>query len=1010
MALSLPPALLAAQDAPLRHPVVELKAGRFGETLPFSGRRLDEIFKDEYGLSALMHSSGRACAAYIIEHSDRTPVEWEVQYVYTNPDRTEFNYITLFVVDSRNGWRIQDLVINELKDKNIGLIVMYERGDMAAYILSAAGQIVSSSKIVGTAGGYGAGILSRNTDYLFMYSKPAPMIVPVIGGSYTDIKTRDYTIVVTKDGTNVDATFRYGSVQTDIPMASGMPVLIEYGLTVSFPAAYYFQGQEFYFAAYLATHSACTLTLNNFPEDGSTVRVAGKTYVFRENLTLLPEDPADPESPLTVQVPYEVKIDHQSKEITLENLNCAINAGSYDESGVGERYANGTQAHPQIYAERKRGSTFLDLTARQAGAITYAVTLGDGCGISLYNTENDGLTGGANSAFSVVTTLPGCKTYTATSPDFLQWSEPQETILRGVVPIRDKQRYYFTKLSNGSVMLWFDCVTGGRDALTAITNIFYALSVDGGYVYDAAKAASNFTTPQIMAKDARCCEKAANRLTLAYNESHSAMRITRDTQGVPPLPGFDNPAGIIFNVDFVRRRAYIDCDYSQDSVAGIDITGGIICVLEIDIDEWRVLRYWNKETAPSVPPIAAGSFEASSPNQKGYAAASRRAYSAGRYNVFIRPGFCYAIVQDVISNTMKELWFADFTGDVDSHVSYKCNINLSGTDWSGKHYPVGAYVNETNQKLWFVLTNGYSMFGYEGDRQEFACLDLSEIFDMSTNRYGAQVVMTLPDQGERKLNHIDYNEAENAWTFCWNNGNVHVIDGNAWGTLYKINRSNCVNFPASGLLCAVYKNGKIYGGAHNTSNEGQYSGAQGICIADLSNGSTSYHVPPFVPISFYEHLGINRLVVSKEELVIFFAYAANTQHRLSAVCVYNVKTDKWTVLNSQSVPGFSDPPGVPYGTYHIAYDEGTGNIYTMGASSYVANGFQVVNINGKVERIVYSNGEVREADKQITFEEPQLLVKGSSETNGHIFYDEEQHLYAFWQRKASGYQIGRAHV
>lgn len=988
MAMSLPAPLLAAQNAPVRHPAVELQATQFEESIPFKGNRIDELFKDECGLTTVLHSSGRVCVAYLFRNQDN---HWMLQYVYSNEERTEFNYVELW----REYYDVSDLALAELKDGNIALLVMYGDRNMKAHIMSVKGIMVSSSEIAGTVGCYGAGILSRDKDYLIMFSKPAPAIVPVISGKYTSTETKDYTLVVTKDGDYTNSAFKYGNLQQDVSMAGGTVIQIENGLSVSFPKAYYFKGQEFYFTAYKATYSSCQLSINDFPKDGATVTVAGTAYTFRDVLTLVPDDPNDLQHTAYHQIPYEVKIDHLSKEITLENLNCAINHGSYDASGEGERYAIGTPTNPLVQSSRSRGSNSLYLSAKNLGDLRYPVELGAGCGIGFYYNGVSGLNGGKESSYTVVTTLPSCKTCIVTSDKFTKWSKPLEYILQGIVPIRDKRRYYFNKLKNGNILLWFDCITAGRNDITAVYNIFYSMSSDGGLQWTKAKTVTDYNTPQVIARNARCAEQDAGRLMLAYQETHGCMCIDHHSQGVPENV-MEELGGLIMNVDFECRRAYVSSTYQYDMFNVADATNYI---LEIDIDEWRVLRHWNDSTAPALPHIVSGVHyeESGGPFHVHDFDQTSLSVSKGRYNIIVQPTACHIMVMDVITNRIVDLQFANWQSISNAHFRLNNNTDISGSSISGDHHPLGAWVDDGHDRLWVVFSGG--------KQQEFAYLDLKQVFDFNINRYDVNVVTKLysganGEPSNDDLRYLDYNQVENIWTFSWMNGVIQVTDGESWGTLYRIYPNNCGGYPVDGISGATYREGKIYGGACNDKNEAQYNGIQGLCIIDLQEKRCSYYVPPFILPDCYDNLSILRVCVTKSNKVIFAA----TGNGVTSVCVYHLDTQKWTVINSSTVSGFKDPETLADVSMHVAYDESNGNIYVMQRNSWQSNGIQVVNIDGKVERIAYRNVTVDAENSVISIGEPKLLVKGNAEANSHLFYAPDGLLYTFWQKRQSGYR------
>lgn len=969
MALTLPPALRAAQDAVVRQPVIELKASSFSESIPFAGNNVDEMFKDEYALTTILHSSGCVCAAYIVVNDN---IYATIQYVRTNTDRTEFNYVDLLRFNF-NG--TEELTMCELRGGDVGLIVRFGNVLAAAYILGIDGSVKSKKDIPGTKDAYGLGILARNDDYFIMFSKPAAAVVPVIGGNYTEERGKEYTIIITKDGANTVSSFKFAS--EEIPMNGSAVQPLENGLTIAFPAATYYKGQEFYFTVYGATYSHSDIGVEQIPVDGATIQIAGVTYTFRNALTLLPEDPADPESPCTVEIPYEVKIDHQSREITLENLNCAINCSSYDEVGAGERYGRGTAPHTLVYSERKRGDTIMYVTARAYGNKTYVVTHSDGSG-----TSGGNVTGGVNPTVSAVSSFPSCKTYTASSPDFMVWSAPQGYDIPGIVPTRDKRRYSFAKLDDGKVLLWFDCVTAGRTGATAVYNIFFSGSVDGGFTWSQANAVTNYNNPQVIAKNVRCAQKTADEATLAYQESYGCLQMGRFTPGNPFGDLF---GGLVFNIDFIRRRAYISIGWERQSDS---YTSGFI---EVDIDEWRIMRYWNRDTAPAVPWMLTEFFMGA------YARAgywySTATHSEGRYLVWVKPQMHAIYIFDVLTNRGKEIHFANFTAA--DHYTLTANVNLSGSSISADHSPMGAHVDEASGKLWVVLSDDMAptqaVDNIKSTKQELASLDLQQIFDLNVNYYDVSVTINLTfGKTVHELRWIDYNRSENVWTFTWYCGNrcIRVIDAASGGLLYHVDAESCRNFPVLGVEKCVYHGGKLYGGAIASADESKYNGMSGLCIVDLATMQANYYQPPG---GYSSGSVIGDVIVTDDNKVLLGC--EGSAH--NSIHIYDLERSLWTTLNNETVPGLREFSSA---TSRVAYDESTGSIYIIeGHGGAGGSGLQMINIDGKVERLVYR--DIQLSDMAISVAKP--LAKGNAETEPHIFYADEQ-LYAFWLRKKIG--------
>lgn len=954
MAQTLPPALLAAQDAKVRQPCIELKASSFDESIPFIGRRLDEYAGTEKGLSVILHSSGRIYAAYVLEE-DRI-----VQLAYTDAERTQFTYVDI----GSNLYGLECTLL-ELADQNIALIVTLSGRAPNAYILNQAGEVLHKTQMPNAfKDAYGLAMLRRSTDYLLMFSQPATTVKPAVSGSgYEGAETKQYTLTVVGDGTNAEAGFRYSPSGLAVPMGNGKPVEMEKGLTVTWPSTLYTDGQEYFFTAYPASPSEGKCVIKSIPADGANVSIAGTMYTFVDVL--------DP------QTPYQVQIDHMSSEISAENLRCAINADEYEGSGAGFRYSSAA-ANPHITAERRSGAAELALRARTAGKDTYPAASSD-AGIVV-----SAISGGTDPSVSAVTALDSCKTANAATLDFKKFTAPADMPLPGVVASRNKKQYAFCKLPDGRVVLTFDCITGGSTAATAITNIFYAVSTDGGHNFGRAQAVTGYSAPREIANTARIAVKDEKSAVLTYGESVGCLWLN---QG----------GGSVFHVDLVRRRAYISSNGAGQ--------GGAVPVLlyEADIDEWKILRTWGTSSHPALPswmsgePLGAGTVYPSWAKSKSDGRYVCLGTAGGRGFGEIR--LAAVMVLDVTKNLFKSLFFEKYTKSNDNNYVFHKNVDLSNSKIKGECYAQLYRIHADENRMWVVL-------GDSGDekRKELAYFDLDEIFDQSNSRYTANVVYDLTGEKIPSRIEAEYNDEDNVWAvnlgYC-----IKVLDAESYALLHIVDAGTISNFPANGLMQIKYKSGKIYGAADNTENEAKYSGIQGLCIIELAQNSISYHKPGTAFAGNYSNYIFRspQPISGNRVLGVAGNHTLAADRFWSSLALFDEDTQTWTFLNSGNTRGFHDL----YVDSHFAYDETTGLIYTMAAvnkvNSWSTIGFQLVSIEGAIDRVYYRGVNI-DGDN-LYFSEPKTLVKGNAETNGVPLADpSDRGLYYFWRHRYGEHQ------
>lgn len=150
MALTLDPALAAAQDSQKRHPLAEIVSSQRVSDIPFDGTRLTGETFSEYDPSVIAHSSGRLVLAYIADTGGAT-ARSQIKFVYTDIERTAFTTVT-FDLYAKAFSEILSVSICEMTGGNIGMVLLVNDKTGHVYrlirrIYTVAGVAVSDAEI-----------------------------------------------------------------------------------------------------------------------------------------------------------------------------------------------------------------------------------------------------------------------------------------------------------------------------------------------------------------------------------------------------------------------------------------------------------------------------------------------------------------------------------------------------------------------------------------------------------------------------------------------------------------------------------------------------------------------------------------------------------------------------------------------------------------------------------------------------------------------------------------------
>lgn len=582
MANSLSAELLAAQENTVRFPLVEIKAAQFKNDLPFTGQRATPNDVDENDIYTITHSSGRIIGVYT-EKAYNNYVN--LKGFYTDVNRTQYTYFSL--ITNASSYPLSDLSLIELDDGRLALA--YIRTNGGTYELRLAtfnydgtnfvsNVIKTSSNVL-----YSPSIIIANTGYLMSYIEDQP-INATSGGTYTGTSNGTFYIEILSDGDQTTATYKWqknqGAWSNPITMISNAQTLQD-GVTITFAGSFW-AGQTMQFLAVAALPARGDITAMAKPNSGDTVTIGSVVYTFRAQLTI----PA---------VANEILIDSLSKDISLENLRCAIMSDVFEGTGVGVRFSTGTLIHPTITAIRDNND--LILYAKQTGTSGNSLTLTtDGTRLTDAN-----FAGGSNSSIGAVIGIPSSKLYLTKSTTITgTWSTSIEPSIGGISGGRKKYDTFLARLSSNAIWLAFTYLTAGADAQTAVYNLFYAISVDDGTTWGNAISLTGFTTSNAISRRPFIMERLMNDVIIAYEETATVIhkRAYNASYAADPAWVVTDANSYITHCHFdpVHRKAYVTLFHQSSN---IDVDG----IIRIDVDSWAVDRYWTYNTVPAIPSI-----------------------------------------------------------------------------------------------------------------------------------------------------------------------------------------------------------------------------------------------------------------------------------------------------------------------------------------------------------------------------------------------------------------------
>lgn len=878
MSITLNSTLKAAQDGQSHHIILDIVSEPIIADIPFVGYLLTDETTNEHEPNVIMHSSGRLNLIYTFGTNS-------FKFVYTDLERTQFYFVTINYSDIGMGIAETALEasICELSDGNIGMIFIsctVSNYYLKRVILTNIGSIQSYATIASYSRSSVYEINSPfvirllNDSYLLAYLKGS-QLQPTSSGTYTGTNNGEYIVAITTDGDNTTAKFKWkkdnGGWSGEIT-CTGSPQLLAEGVYITFVPGNYLIGMYFYISVTSAKKAVGYISIVSNALNDDQIIIGSQTYTYKTSL------PGGGN-------PNEIIIDILGIEISLENLNCAINDSSFEGTGEGVRYGNGTAEHPDV--ESSRGNYTLTIRAKVAGAAGNSITITVPSG-RFYASS---MSGGANSSIGEVRTEMSSVIKKRTSNDFITWSAEMDLKPGGVIA-QKKTNLSLYQLSSGDIWVMFD---NFDDPLWS--NCYYAVSTDNGITWGNAVALTNYDSPLAGGRHPVLVQKSETSVYAVFFERRGALHIDSDSVGWP------GGSSSITGVHVYSGKIYAVATYTSYG------TKFFIAVVEIDLATWRITNAWNTTSIPA--------FHAVFADVNVWWGCNR---SGGKYVVIGTLNEPQIGVLNIDTNTITHYHFYDKPA---YGIIKNVNWIYSNPTYSSRSL-VASFIDEDNDRLYLVLAHNHA-FHREID---IVYIDLTEelvpgsTYNVTTVynsiNYFTEVQLTGLRSGDFKVYPDIYLAIlSSSPTIGAGNLTMFSIDDvtEDW-TVYKHYTGNDgSDFPYYGILNFIYYNGYIYGTFEYYTNQPNKKGLCRINVEADPDFAFTFIIPVW-PVQYNDY-NLYDLVVTNDGTIIISSYSYG-------ITLYDTGTGEWTLYDNDSVIGLT-PNGKDIFNA-ITYDESTGMI------------------------------------------------------------------------------------
>lgn len=936
MAYTLDPALAARMDSEDRYPIIELISKEPSESIPFVGQRLTARTQDETYHRAIEHTTGRVLIAFLVDDSG-----WKIIYGYTDTDRVTWAWdeYALTVSHAPLG-----MSLTELANGDVGMTwfeyhgadryLKYQTIPVTGGAATAAGTIEAIGNV------YVSGprtIRLLDDTYLMAY------VQYDTGTTHYHIYTRtsadfETWAAANEEDDGLDATYK--KANPSLKQLENGDVYLWFDRVDSIGP----NSEELTNIYYLLGTSTTQEEHEEGFEDPTGYDLTGWT----------PSDPDyfDPNAtPPAGTSGWGTECLRLETEGGLEDI-------TRDWTPKAEVNFSFDFLFPEVQDIGGYGAAELTLAGHDGWSHQVLAVL----------LETDG-DGGAQLTYWVDT--PGGQ-HSYTLP--INWDTQY-----GVRFTRDASgnwAFYLDNVLNqsgndavttdiGSIGLWADLYGGD---VFYIDNV-YVLAGLFDFTFAAAEKHSNFTGYGLVGKNPVAVQKQANQMTLAYDLIRGSLSWDNGTDGWPGDYDISE-----MHYDQANEKLYVVMGHTHENH-----------VVKIDVPTGHVDKYWDTGTTPAFS-TAWDSFSWSAGDDW---------HSEGQY-VLVGPHDVSApgIIEilDGEADTIRTFAFADYPA-----YSLTQNVNWSPSNAvvTSGHISCG-WLDVANDRLYVCFINGYiytnSIFiGYIDLTQGGPTYDFTNLVDETGNVWfadgiaGSGVAMGNP--------HMLIEPAADIIAISWNTvvfSNLGVLkvwnltSGNEWKR-YK--DETHPDFPASGLRCIGYLNGKLYGGIQYDSEVGD-SDKRGIAIIDLATDVITTKRPSYSSIDDYHFQAV---MVTEDNKLLWAARDDNSHTGEGGGVLYDPVADTWTLFDNSTVPGLT--PSGNENFEHVAYDPANQMIFMGGHGEYL-NCLVMFSRDGMLKQSNYSIGEYTTG-----WAWPAIapLTRGYRDYQADLVLDPDtRSLWAFW--------------
>lgn len=582
--------------------------------------------------------------------------------------------------------------------------------------------------------------------------------------------------------------------------------------------------------------------------------------------------------------------------------------------------------------------------------------------------------------------------YKKTSPDFLTWTPAGTTngtkvIIGGLTSTWRLRNPSVIQLSNGHHWMFMEVTNAVSAELDEIRNLYYSISTDNGANWGNAIKLTAFNTYSEIGTHPVAIQRVASTMDIIFTKITGALHMD-DSELMWPDKDYTKESYEL-SWDSVNRKLYV---INKDSGYGLS------CVVEVDIDNWTALRYWDDTTAPAFHPgicVGGTSWDSN----------YRHCVHDGHHIIIASPENNSIHYLDAEANTIKEFWFEDVP-------EYTITKNITPKPGATLAH---AQIEMTNQRIWIYWGDSYLYTS----KINIGWIDLTEVGPPYSYH---QLLQSVPG--------VEYVEEE-IWSFRSTGSGFHVhpesgmlviagCEGVGWEnscTVYDIETGAEIyrwqggtsgelssGYPIWGITWPCIFNNKVYAGMQEyTVGYGQ-EGYRGLVELDPFTGVVNVIPQPWAGVGTYK---FGRPIAMDATKIIMYAHRSwqdAPPEGKGGIAIFDVVSRSWQLFNNDNVPGLikEDSVYADYGwsiTTQIAYDAVNnlimfgdvravvGATYTYGIAMFSSYGYmkQIMDI------------QANDPGTGWVFPAPIKLVQGYLEADaGACVEPGKNSIYSFW--------------